>query len=162
MIVINRKGANHRTNVIQIYFLKGNRFKRSRIYIIGIKIFQRLQIAVGRSLVVRSGVLLIQERDASQLKRLNGRSVITSKRLQLRFRRHWTDAHICWNSQQFNNKSKVAEYHFDRMGSVRHRLAEVRHECNVVLVGDVRVGKSALVNRFINNKFSEVSLDRVS
>ena len=56
----------------------------------------------------------------------------------------------------------MAEYHFDRMGSVRHRLAEVRHECNVVLVGDVRVGKSALVNRFINNKFSEVSLDRVS
>ena len=55
----------------------------------------------------------------------------------------------------------MAEYHFDRMGSVRHRLAEVRHECNVVLVGDVRVGKSALVNRFINNKFSEVSLDRV-
>ena len=47
------------------------------------------------------------------------------------------------------------------MGSVRHRLAEVRHECNVVLVGDVRVGKSALVNRFINNKFSEVSLDRI-
>ena len=53
----------------------------------------------------------------------------------------------------------MAEYHFDRMGSVRHRLAEIRHECNVVLVGDVRVGKSALVNRFINNKFSEVSLD---
>ena len=47
------------------------------------------------------------------------------------------------------------------MGSVRHRLAEVRHECNVVLVGDVRVGKSALVNRFINNKFSEVSLEQV-
>ena len=93
MIVINRKGANHRTNVIQIYFLKGNHFKRSRIYIIGIKDFQRLQIAVGRSLVVRSGVLLIQERDASQLKRLNGRSVLTSKRLQLRFRRHWTKTH---------------------------------------------------------------------
>ena len=43
------------------------------------------------------------------------------------------------------------------MGSVRHRLTEVRHaDCNVVLVGDVRVGKSALVNRFINNKFTEV------
>jgi len=41
------------------------------------------------------------------------------------------------------------------MGSVRHRLTEVRHDCNVVLVGDVRVGKSALVNRFINNKFGE-------
>ncbi len=44
------------------------------------------------------------------------------------------------------------------MGSVRHRLSEARHDCNVVLVGDVRVGKTALVNRFINNKFSEVSL----
>jgi AAA+ ATPase superfamily predicted ATPase len=44
-----------------------------------------------------------------------------------------------------------------RMGSVRHRLSEFRQDCNVVLVGDVRVGKSALVNRFINNKFSEVS-----
>ena len=43
------------------------------------------------------------------------------------------------------------------MGSVRHRFDEVRHDCNVVLVGDVRVGKSALVNRFIHNKFSEVS-----
>jgi len=41
------------------------------------------------------------------------------------------------------------------MGSVRHRLSEFRQDCNVVLVGDVRVGKSALVNRFINNKFSE-------
>lgn len=41
------------------------------------------------------------------------------------------------------------------MGSVRQRLSEARHDCNVVLVGDVRVGKSALVNRFINNKFSE-------
>ena len=45
-----------------------------------------------------------------------------------------------------------------RMGSVRHRLSEPRHDCNVVLVGDCRVGKSALVNRFINNKFVEVSL----
>ena len=45
----------------------------------------------------------------------------------------------------------------NRMGSVRHRLSEFRQDCNVVLVGDVRVGKSALVNRFINNKFSEVS-----
>ena len=43
------------------------------------------------------------------------------------------------------------------MGSVRHRLSEARHDCNVVLVGDVRVGKSALVNRWINNKFTEVS-----
>ena len=42
------------------------------------------------------------------------------------------------------------------MGSVRHRFDEVRHDCNVVLVGDVRVGKSALVNRFIHNKFQEV------
>ena len=58
--------------------------------IIGPTIFQFYQITVGRSLVVQSGVLLIQERDASQLKRLNGRSVLTSKRLQLRFRRHWT------------------------------------------------------------------------
>ena len=45
----------------------------------------------------------------------------------------------------------------NNMGSVRHRFDEVRHDCNVVLVGDVRVGKSALVNRFIHNKFSEVS-----
>ena len=44
------------------------------------------------------------------------------------------------------------------MGSVRHRLAEARQDCNVVLVGDVRVGKSALVNRFMNNKFNEVRL----
>ena len=36
-------------------------------------------------------------------------------------------------------------------------MSEFRQDCNVVLVGDVRVGKSALVNRFINNKFSEVS-----
>ena len=44
------------------------------------------------------------------------------------------------------------------MGSVKYRMAEARrNECNVVLVGDVRVGKSALVNRFINNKFTEVS-----
>jgi len=34
-------------------------------------------------------------------------------------------------------------------------LSEPRHDCNVVLVGDCRVGKSALVNRFINNKFNE-------
>ena len=79
--------------MIQIYFEKENRFKRSRIYIGSIKIFLRHQIVVGRSLVVQSGVLLIQERDASQLKRLNGRSVLTSKRLQLRFRRHWTKTH---------------------------------------------------------------------
>ena len=50
----------------------------------------------------------------------------------------------------------MADFH-SKMGSVRHRLSEVRHDCNVVLVGDVRVGKSALVNRFINNKFAEVS-----
>ena len=43
------------------------------------------------------------------------------------------------------------------MGSVRQRLTEARHDCNVVLVGDVRVGKSALISRFINNKFNEVS-----
>lgn len=41
------------------------------------------------------------------------------------------------------------------MGSVRHRLSEARHDCNVVLIGDSKVGKSALVYRFINNKFSE-------
>jgi GTPase SAR1 family protein len=42
------------------------------------------------------------------------------------------------------------------MGSVRQRLSETRHDCNVVLVGDCRVGKSSLVNRFVNTKFSEV------
>ena len=45
---------------------------------------------------------------------------------------------------------------FIRMGSVRQRLTENRHDCNVVLVGDVRVGKTALVDRFLNNKFIEV------
>ena len=44
------------------------------------------------------------------------------------------------------------------MGSVRHRLAEARHDCNVVLVGDAKVGKSSLINRFMNNKFSEVKM----
>jgi GTPase SAR1 family protein len=47
----------------------------------------------------------------------------------------------------------------NKMGSVRHRLAEARHDCNVVLIGDAKVGKSALINRFINNKFSEVKTD---
>ena len=63
-------------------------------------------------------------------------------------------------------KKIIIEYHISpkvesklkivNMGSVRHRFDEVRHDCNVVLVGDVRVGKSALVNRFIHNKFQEV------
>ena len=44
------------------------------------------------------------------------------------------------------------------MGSVRgvQRMAEFCHECNVVVVGDCRVGKSALVSRFVCAKFSEV------
>lgn len=48
------------------------------------------------------------------------------------------------------------------MGSVRHRLAEARQDCcNVVLVGDVRVGKTALVNRFIQNRFTEVRRTKI-
>lgn len=44
------------------------------------------------------------------------------------------------------------------MGSVRQRLSEARHDCNVVLIGDCRVGKTALAHRFINNKFTEVRI----
>ena len=40
------------------------------------------------------------------------------------------------------------------MGIGRLCLSKFRLDCNIV--GDVRVGKSALVNFFINNKFSEV------
>ena len=36
------------------------------------------------------------------------------------------------------------------------RQQEVTSTCTVVLVGDPRVGKTALVNRLIANKFSEV------
>ena len=45
--------------------------------------------------------------------------------------------------------------------SVRQRMAEVHLDCNVVLVGDSRVGKSALVSRFVNNKFTEVREERI-
>ena len=38
------------------------------------------------------------------------------------------------------------------MGSVHHRLAEARHDCNVVLVGDAKVGKSSLINLLCNQK----------
>ena len=40
------------------------------------------------------------------------------------------------------------------MGIGRLCSSKFRLDCNIV--GDVRVGKSALVNFFINNKFSEV------
>ncbi len=42
------------------------------------------------------------------------------------------------------------------MGSVR-RMAEFEHSVNVVVAGDCRVGKSALVSRFVSSKFPEVS-----
>ena len=35
---------------------------------------------------------------------------------------------------------------------------EQRYDCNVVLVGDCKVGKTALANRFVSTKFSEVRL----
>ena len=41
------------------------------------------------------------------------------------------------------------------MGSVRDHL-ENRKECCVVVVGDSKVGKTALIHRFINDKFVEV------
>ncbi len=48
--------------------------------------------------------------------------------------------------------------------SVRHsRMAEacfVDQECSVVLAGDAKVGKTALAQRFVNARFSEVSLKK--
>ena len=35
---------------------------------------------------------------------------------------------------------------------------EQRYDCNVVLVGDCKVGKTALANRFVSTKFSEVRI----
>ena len=64
--------------------------------------------------------------------------------------------HFCVTLTQASLSFDPAVLRSSMMGSVRHRLSEPRHDCNVVLVGDCRVGKSALVNRFINNKFNEV------
>ena len=35
-------------------------------------------------------------------------------------------------------------------------VMEQRYDCNVVLVGDCKVGKTAIASRFVNTKFSEV------
>ncbi len=46
------------------------------------------------------------------------------------------------------------------MSASRQRMAcepRLDFDCNVVLVGDHRVGKTAIANRFVNSKFSEVS-----
>ena len=40
---------------------------------------------------------------------------------------------------------------------MRNIFRKKRMTCNVVIVGEKGVGKTALVNRFINNSFSKVS-----